>query len=77
MQRRELETWLSLLGRAWEQGNAELAASLFNPRVSCQENPFHPPIHGAEAVRRYWQENLATQLGVRFSDHVLAAEEIR
>jgi hypothetical protein len=74
MQRRELETWLSLLGRAWEQGDAELAASLFDPQVSYQENPFDPPLHGAEAVRRYWRESLASQLEVKFSGHVLAVE---
>ncbi|MER3554389.1 MAG: hypothetical protein C4331_08565 [Meiothermus sp.] len=74
MKRAELETWLEILGRAWEKGDADLAASLFDPEVSYQENPLEPPIHGLEAVRRYWQESLSTQQEVKFSGHVLAVD---
>jgi len=74
VRRKHLETWLEILGRAWEKADAELAASLFDSDVSYQENPFEPPIHGAEAVREYWLENLATQREVKFSGRVLAVD---
>lgn len=72
--RERLHNWLRELGRAWEEADAEQAASLFDPEVRYQENPFAPPIHGVAAVRRYWQENLATQQGVQFEGRVLALD---
>lgn len=69
-----LEAWLQILGRAWETADAELATSLFDAGVVYRDNPFEPPIVGAEAVRQYWLENLATQREVRFEGRVLAVE---
>lgn len=74
MTRERLQSWLWDLGRAWEETDAERAASLFDAEVRYQENPFDPPIQGFEAVRRYWQENLAAQRAVKFEGGVLAVE---
>ncbi|MBI5813744.1 MAG: nuclear transport factor 2 family protein [Meiothermus silvanus] len=74
MTREEVQAWLSFLGQAWEEADAERAAALFDPQVSYQENPFNPPIQGFEAVRRYWRENLATQRAVKFEGRVLAVD---
>lgn len=75
MTREEVQAWLCFLGQAWEEADAERAAALFDPQVSYQENPFDPPIQGFEAVRRYWQENLATQRAVKFEGRVLAVDD--
>ncbi|WP_158531593.1 MULTISPECIES: nuclear transport factor 2 family protein [unclassified Meiothermus] len=74
MTREGVQAWLSFLGQAWEEADAERAAALFDPQVSYQENPFNPPIQGFEAVRRYWRENLATQRAVKFEGWVLAVD---
>ncbi|RIH85499.1 nuclear transport factor 2 family protein [Calidithermus roseus] len=74
LKRESLEHWLRRLGQAWESADAELAASLFDPEVLYQENPFDPPIRGFEAVKRYWLEGLATQRDVKFEGEVLAVE---
>lgn len=74
LRRESLEHWLRRLGQAWERADAEWAASLFDPEVSYQENPFDPPIRGFEAVKRYWLEGLATQREVKFTGEVLAVE---
>ena len=74
MTRGDLERWLNQLGQAWEQDDAELAASLFDEQVVYQEDPFEPPIVGREAVRQYWLEGLGTQSAVAFSGKVLAVD---
>lgn len=74
LERPALERWLHTLGQAWEEGDADLAASLFDKQVVYQEDPFEPPIVGREAVRQYWLEGLGTQAEVKFSGKVLAVD---
>lgn len=74
MNHSDIQKWLDALGQAWQTANADWAASLFDPEVRYQENPFEPPIHGFHAVRQYWTENLVTQHDVRFSGQVLAVD---
>ena len=46
---------MSRYKRAWETRDADLAAALFTEDATYQEHPFHEPIRGQEAIRRYWE----------------------
>lgn len=61
-----LERILEEYRRAWETGDAELAASLFTEDATYQENPFSEPLAGREAIRRYWGQATASHREVRF-----------
>jgi ketosteroid isomerase-like protein len=54
-------------GQGWSRGNVDLLMSVFAGEMVFLGTPFSDPLHGAEAVRRYWREVPLHQSEVTFS----------
>lgn len=68
MDTRELgRTLIDIFGQGWSRGNVDLQMSVFAGDMVFVETPFSQPLHGAEAVRRYWLEVPLHQSEVTFS----------
>jgi ketosteroid isomerase-like protein len=61
-------------GQGWSRGNVDLLMSVFAGEMGFLGTPFSDPLHGAEAVRRYWREVPLHQSEVTFtSGEIFAA----
>jgi ketosteroid isomerase-like protein len=58
---------IDTFGRGWSKGNIDLLMSVFTPGVVFSETPFSEPLHGTEAVRRYWLEAPYNQSEITFT----------
>ncbi len=63
----DAKRFLEKYQKAWETGDADLAASLFTRDARYQENPFGQPIIGREAIHDYWAEATGRQEDIRFA----------
>ncbi|MBI1940851.1 MAG: nuclear transport factor 2 family protein [Acidobacteria bacterium] len=59
--------FLATYREAWENRNAELAASLFTRDAHYWETPFGEPIVGREGIFAYWKAATDTQNDIHFS----------
>ncbi len=68
METRELgRSLIEVFGEGWSRGNVDLLMSVFADDPVFVETPFSEPLHGPEAVRRYWLEVPLHQSEVTFS----------
>lgn len=68
-----LKTWLEAYGRAWENRDAELVASLFTEDATYQETPFSEPMRGRAAISDYWLRVVVqAQEQIQFGSEILA-----
>jgi hypothetical protein len=74
LDRADAEAWLARYGKAWMQGDPELACSLFTADCRYFETPYSEPAVGPDGVRRYWQAVPDGQRDVRFDFTVLAVD---
>jgi hypothetical protein len=58
---------IDTFGKGWSKGNIDLLMSVFTPGVVFVETPFSDPLHGTEAVRRYWLEAPYNQSEISFT----------
>jgi NAD(P)-dependent dehydrogenase (short-subunit alcohol dehydrogenase family) len=56
MNREIFSAWANMLIRAWENHDAQAAATLFTDNATYQENPFDEPLRGRAAIQAYWSE---------------------
>jgi ketosteroid isomerase-like protein len=62
------------LGRGWSRCDVDLLMSVFAAEPVFIETPFSTPLHGTEAVRRYWLEVPLHQSEITFtSGEIFAA----
>jgi ketosteroid isomerase-like protein len=72
------EEWLEGYARAWEEGDAEAAASLFTEDAVYRSHPFREAHVGTEGIRAYWTRATSTQedVSVRYGDPVAAGDKL-
>lgn len=61
----DVGSWLEAYRSAWEDRDAEAAATLFDDRATYRANIFEEPFVGREGVREYWTTVTSTQEDVR------------
>jgi limonene-1,2-epoxide hydrolase len=61
LDRIELGAWIEAYGRAWETGDDELMASLFNEHANYRSGPFRELFRGHDEIRAYARRTAATQ----------------
>ncbi len=52
----EFETWLSLYGKYWENGDSKSIRNLFSEGARYYETPFDEPMVGLDTIEQYWSE---------------------
>ena len=67
----QLVDWLEGYQAAWENGDPDLAASLFTADAEYYESPFDKPFIGANGVRDYWSEVPESQRDIHFAYRIL------
>jgi hypothetical protein len=67
--------WFETLGHAWENRDPQAAAELFTEDVIYHENPFEEPLHGLQAVFRYWSEETQFQAQISFHSEILGVTQ--
>ena len=67
----EAKDWLKGYESAWEERNADKAASLFTENASYRDNPHKEPYQGRDGIRKYWSDVTADQRNVEFNYEVL------
>lgn len=67
--------WLDTYGRAWEERDPELAASLFTDAATYRETPFDDPMQGHAAIRDYWLDVPRSQEDISFSHQLVATAD--
>lgn len=72
----ELTRWLESYGAAWENKNADAAASLFTADASYQETPYAEPFKGRDAIHDYWSTVTADQSDIDFGFEVIAVSDM-
>lgn len=58
---------IDILGKGWSKGDLDLLLSIFADEIVFVETPFSEPLHGIDAVRRYWADVPYHQSEVTFS----------
>lgn len=61
LERIDLGAWIEAYGWAWETGDGELMASLFDEHANYRSSPFREPFRGHDEIRAYARRNAATQ----------------
>ena len=57
--------WLDTYEAAWETGDPDAVAVLFEPDAVYHPTPFGSPLRGRDEIRRYWRETTAGQTSAR------------
>ena len=71
MSSRQFAHWLYRYRVAWEQGDPDAVVALFSEDAAYHETPFDPPMVGAAAIRRYWEDGARDgQADVRFEAEI-------
>jgi ketosteroid isomerase-like protein len=52
--------------RAWEERDPDKAMALYRDDAEMRMDPFEEPLHGANALRAFWNDVAATQANVEF-----------
>jgi hypothetical protein len=68
-----LTEWLDDYGRAWEERDADAAASLFTEDAVYQWGPFGRRLRGRPVIREAWAEATDEQRNIKFGYEVLTA----
>jgi hypothetical protein len=68
-----LTEWLDEYGRAWEERDADAAASLFTEDAVYQWGPFGRRLRGRPVIREAWAEATEDQRNIKFGYEVLSA----
>ena len=68
-----LTEWLDAYGTAWEERDAEVAATLFTEDAVYQWGPFGRKLRGRVMIREAWAEAVETQANVKFGYEVVSA----
>jgi hypothetical protein len=68
-----LTEWLDEYGRAWEERDADAAASLFAEDAVYQWGPFGRKLRGRPVIREAWAEATDEQRNIKFGYEVLTA----
>jgi ketosteroid isomerase-like protein len=66
-----MTAWLTALGDAWEQGDADAAAALFAPGATFQPSPFGDLVRGRSGIAAHWAEVMSGQRAIRFQGEIL------
>ncbi len=69
----EVARWLDGYENAWENRDADKAASLFTQNATYRDNPHNPPHEGREGIHEYWSNVTSDQRDVDFNYEVLTA----
>lgn len=56
-----MQTWVTDLFTAWQDGDSSQAAALFTPDAVYRHHPFRPPLRGRVAIADYWERAVAGQ----------------
>jgi ketosteroid isomerase-like protein len=65
---RELgRTLIDRFGGGWAKSDIDLLTSVFGPDATFVETPFSEPIHGANAIRRWWLDVPYSQSEISFT----------
>lgn len=67
-----LAAWLADYEAAWEQRDADAAASLFTADAEYYETPYSEPFAGREGIAEYWAGVTAEQRDIDFEAEVVA-----
>lgn len=76
-----LDEWIAGYRSAWEERDADAAASLFSTDSTYRANIFEEPFQGREGVRNYWttvtaaQSEVQVRMGRPFADGARVAVE--
>ncbi len=57
---------LEKVKRGWEGRDVDLVMSLFRDDAEYREDPFEEPLRGANAIRAYWNDAVASQAHIEF-----------
>lgn len=68
-----LTEWLDDYGRAWQERDADAAASLFTEDAVYQWGPFGRKLRGRPVIREAWAEATDDQRNITFGYEVLSA----
>jgi predicted SnoaL-like aldol condensation-catalyzing enzyme len=60
----DVATWVETYRQAWEESDAEKAASLFTDDATYRSNIFEEPNAGHEGVSAYWSRVTSTQTDI-------------
>jgi len=71
------ETWLQGYRAAWENRDAQAAASLFSSGAQYYWTPFDPPQRGRDEIAAVWQGAVTQQRDIHMTFEVLAVEGSR
>jgi ketosteroid isomerase-like protein len=66
-----MTAWLTALGDAWEQGDADAAAALFAPGATFQPSPFGDLVRGRSRIAAHWAEVMSGRQAIRFQGEIL------
>ncbi len=60
-------TLIDTFGEGWSRGRVDLLLSVYAPEAVFIETPFSEPLHGTEAIGRYWRDVPYHQSEISFS----------
>lgn len=63
----DVKNWLERYKEAWENGDAELAGSLFTKDAVYYETPFMQPLKGRKAIIEYWKSEEKVWKAIHFN----------
>lgn len=70
---KQLDNWVTALGKAWVALDTDAALSLVNKeQVEWSESPYEPVLTSWNEIHDVWKTDLARQKDVSFSHQVLA-----
>jgi ketosteroid isomerase-like protein len=58
---------IDTFGKGWAKPNVDLLITVYTPSATFIETPFSEPLHGVEAIRRYWLEVPLNQSEITFT----------
>ena len=71
MTRKQLDRWLTQMGKSWTERNPQIIADICAPNIKYYETPFTKPFTNPGAVKKLWQEVPETQKDIKFKHQIL------
>ena len=62
----EAQDVLEKMKRGWEGRDVDVMVALFSDDAEYREDPFEEPLRGANAIRAYWNDAVASQANIEF-----------